>query len=63
MNCLGMPTGYQTLSIPKRMYEDIVEFIINNPRLGYTSAPEFVKDAIRKNLGVTELSKTTATLS
>ncbi len=57
-----MPAGYQTLSIPKRMYEDIVEFIINNPRLGYTSAPEFVKDAIRKNLGVTEPSKATATL-
>lgn len=44
------------------MYEDIDEYVRNNPRLGYTSIPEFVKDAIRKNLGSTSgLSEITKT--
>jgi hypothetical protein len=55
-----MPQGYQTLSIPKQMYSDVDRFIKNNPRLGYSSVPEFIKDSIRKNLGAPEPLETVA---
>lgn len=45
-----MPSNYQAISIPREMYDDILRFIGNSPGLGYSSVPEFVKDAVRKSL-------------
>lgn len=42
--------AYKTLSIPSEFYESVEEYIKENKDLGYTSVPEFVKEAIRAHM-------------
>jgi hypothetical protein len=46
---------YATLKLPREFIERVRRFIEANPDLGYTSVPEFVKDAIREKLVELEL--------
>jgi len=41
---------YQSISIPKELYQEIVKTIEEMPHLGYKSAAEFVKEAVREKL-------------
>ncbi len=44
-----MPDDYITISIPKKLIEKI-DNVINSKEYGYTSRPEFAKEAIREKL-------------
>lgn len=44
-----MAKKYITVSLPKSLIEKVDE-IIEIKKLGYTSRPEFIKDAIRRHL-------------
>ena len=42
--------GYRQVSLPIALVEKIEEFLGKNADLGYTSVPEFIRQAIRDKL-------------
>ncbi len=50
-------TEYVNLKLPKDMIELVRKFIEEHPEWGYTSVPEFVKEAIRDYILYLESSK------
>ena len=42
--------GYKQVSLPKKLIEQVGKFIEDNPHLGYTSIPDFIRSAIREKL-------------
>jgi metal-responsive CopG/Arc/MetJ family transcriptional regulator len=43
--------GYRQVSLPIALVERIDGYIKTNPNQGYTSVPEFIRQAIREKLG------------
>jgi metal-responsive CopG/Arc/MetJ family transcriptional regulator len=52
-----MKVEYVNLKLPKDLVELVRKFIEENPELGYTSVPEFVKEAIRSYIIELEAKK------
>jgi len=48
---------YVTLKLPKEFVDMVKRFIEEHPEWGYTSVPEFVKEAIRDYILYLESSK------
>lgn len=48
---------YVNLKLPKDLVELVRKFIEENPEFGYTSVPEFVKEAIRSYIIELEAKK------
>ncbi|NHI92863.1 MAG: hypothetical protein EAX96_10210 [Candidatus Lokiarchaeota archaeon] len=42
--------GYKQISLPLKLIEHIEKFIKDNPHLGYTSVPDFIRSAIREKM-------------
>ena len=42
--------GYKQVSLPLKLIEHVEKFIQDNPHLGYTSIPDFIRSAIREKL-------------
>lgn len=48
---------YSDLKIPRELIDLVKRFIEENPEYGYTSVPEFVKEAVRLRLEELSLMK------
>lgn len=44
---MSLRTGYRQVALPAQLVDDIKSFMSKNPQLGYKSAPEFIREAIR----------------
>ncbi|MHA1786497.1 MAG: ribbon-helix-helix domain-containing protein [Candidatus Helarchaeota archaeon] len=42
--------GYRQVSLPIALVEKIEEYLGKHPELGFTSVPEFIRQAIREKL-------------
>jgi len=42
--------SHKTIKLPTEMLNEVEKFIQENPRLGYTSTAEYIKENIRKAL-------------
>ena len=45
--------GYRQVSLPIALVEKIEEYLDKNPEQGFTSVPEFIRQAIREKLNHT----------
>ncbi len=44
--------GYKQVSLPIKLIEYIEKYISENPHLGYTSIPDFIRAAIREKMNL-----------
>ncbi|MHA1783591.1 MAG: ribbon-helix-helix domain-containing protein [Candidatus Helarchaeota archaeon] len=44
--------GYRQVSLPIKLIEYVDKFIRDNPHLGYTSVPDFIRSAIREKMNL-----------
>ncbi len=54
-------TEYVNVKLPKEMVEMVRKFIDEHPEWGFTSVPEFIKEAIRDYIIYLESSKVSET--
>ena len=40
----------KTIKLPRVLLDQLDEYIINNPQLGYLSSAEFIRECIRKKM-------------
>jgi len=44
--------GYKQVSLPVKLVEHVEKYINENPHLGFTSIPDFIRAAIREKLSL-----------
>ena len=44
--------GYKQVSLPIRLVEHVEKYMNENPHLGFTSIPDFIRAAIRKKMNL-----------
>ncbi|MHA2501041.1 MAG: ribbon-helix-helix domain-containing protein [Candidatus Hodarchaeales archaeon] len=48
---MSKATGYDKISLPTEMINEIKSLIEANPEFGFKSPPEFIREAIRNRMG------------